>query len=445
MTAGFRHDVPPVSLRQALAGAAGGAGCPLKDLTVLAAKNDPFRVDTPAGHRDAEWLAVTAAALGLGDRKIHLRGLHYAVLGRPMPDGSTYVNDDKHWQWLQGDAAKAARFLGYIPFDQIADQRNAEPVIRVRDRTATQAYLTTELDVSIPDAWELEPQVYVEGFTASQPYRLALVGEKSSHAGVLGPVSDEHQADLYLPTGEISDTQIYLMAKAARDDGRPLVVLYVHDFDPGGWNMPLSVGRKLQAMKVLLPDMPDFEVHRVALTLAQVREYGLPSTPLKETERRKDKWRLAWGAEQTEIDALAALRPDLLRQIARDAIAPFYDRTLSQRLFEARGQWIDQAQEAVEQSTDVGQLDLIRAAAAEQLDGMRQQIRELNESLRIDTGNIWLPPFDIPQATLGDRLPPEPLLDSRWDFAAQCRRLIASKSYADATEPTDRSDDDQHV
>ena len=35
------------------------------------------------------------------------------------------------------------------------------------------------------------------------------------------------------------------------------------------------------------------------------------------------------GVEQTEIDALAALQPNLLRQIATDAIARFYDDTLS--------------------------------------------------------------------------------------------------------------------
>ena len=40
---------------------------------------------------------------------------------------------DDDWEWLQADAAKAARFLGYLPFDQITDQRNAEPVIRVRE------------------------------------------------------------------------------------------------------------------------------------------------------------------------------------------------------------------------------------------------------------------------------------------------------------------------
>ena len=36
--------------------------------------------------------------------------------------------------------------------------------------------------------------------------------------------------------------------------------------------------------------------------------------------------------EQTEIDALAALRPDVLNQIARDAITPFYDPTLARRV-----------------------------------------------------------------------------------------------------------------
>lgn len=49
----------------------------MKDLTVLAPQNDPFRVDTPADHRDGAGLATTARELGLGDRKIHLRGLHY--------------------------------------------------------------------------------------------------------------------------------------------------------------------------------------------------------------------------------------------------------------------------------------------------------------------------------------------------------------------------------
>jgi hypothetical protein len=82
-------------LREALGdaiAAADGAKLSLKDLTVLATQNDPFRLDTPAGHRDGAWLAMTARELGLGDRRIHLRGLHYMVIGRPKPDGKPLLD-----------------------------------------------------------------------------------------------------------------------------------------------------------------------------------------------------------------------------------------------------------------------------------------------------------------------------------------------------------------
>ena len=107
-----------------------------------------------------------------------------------------------------------------------------------------------------------------------------------------------------------------------------MVVFYFADCDPAGWQMSISVSRKLQALQALEFGGLDIEVHRVALTPDQVREYGLPSTPLKDTERRADKWTAAMGVEQTEIDALAALQPDVLTQMARDAIAPFFDSTL---------------------------------------------------------------------------------------------------------------------
>jgi hypothetical protein len=46
------------------------------------------------------------------------------------------------------------------------------------------------------------------------------------------------------------------------------------------------------------------------------------------------------GIEQTEIDALAALRPGHLVRIAREAIAPFVDETLQDRTEEARQDWL---------------------------------------------------------------------------------------------------------
>jgi hypothetical protein len=415
-------------LRAALDAVISEQGCSMKDLTVLSAQNDPFRVDTPARHRDGEWLAITARDLGLGNRKIHLRGLHYMVIGRAKPDGSEYRNADTDWQWLQEHAAKAARWLGYIPFDQITDQRNAEPEIREFSQPDPWAYLTVGIDVDLPGADDIMPDLAVQDFRGVQPYRVVLVGEKSSLADVLGPIARGHDADLYLPTGEMSDTMAYRIARTAAEDGRPLAVLYFADCDPAGWQMPISVGRKLQAFRELAGGF-DFELHRVALTPDQVREYGLPSTPLKDTEKRGDKWRLETGVEQTEIDALASLRPELLRQIARDAIAPFYDYELGQRVSRARDEWIRESMEIIERDTDGEMLSRIRAEAEQKLAEMREQIAGLNDQLRIDAGDFDLPPIAIPEAEANGNEPPDPLLTSRWPFAEQCKRLITSKAY----------------
>jgi hypothetical protein len=43
------------------------------------------------------------------------------IIGQPKPDGSTYTNTEADWLWLSGEAGKAARWLRYIPFDQIFD------------------------------------------------------------------------------------------------------------------------------------------------------------------------------------------------------------------------------------------------------------------------------------------------------------------------------------
>jgi hypothetical protein len=411
------------ALRRVLEAAAAETGCPLKDLTVLAAQRDPFRLDTPANHRLGEWLAATVGEL-LGTRKIHLRGLHYMIIGigPAKPDGSPYANTDDDWVWI---SEKAARWLGYVPFGQITDQRNAEPVIREFTYPEPGAYLSTDLDIEIPD--DIEPTLYTRDFRGVQPYHLVMIGEKSSLADDLGPLAEEYQADLYLPTGEMSDTLAYRIGETAAADGRPMVVLYFADCDPAGHQMILSVTRKLQALKVLLPGMPDFETRRVALTPAQVGEYGLPSTPLKETERRADRWRQAMGVEQTEVDAFTA-RPGLLRQVAREALDGFFDRTLSRRVADYRREWLGRAQEMIAASFDLDRLAEIRADAERELDGMREQIRHLNDALRIEVDPNQLPPIELPRAASPER-DGLPLLDSRWDFAEQCRALIDSKSY----------------
>ncbi|MGI8939935.1 MAG: hypothetical protein ACR2JF_17300 [Iamia sp.] len=410
---------------------------PMKDLTFLSAQVDPFRIDTPARDRDARWLA-DAATHGFRDgRTIHLRGLHYLLASAETPlvkpDGTPYVNDGDNWAWLQ-EAAKAARWLGHIGFDQVVDNRNAPPVVRLNEETPDpwQYVHLGGVNVEIPATIDMDPVVDLLNFTGRQPYRIVLAGEKSSLAEELGPIATRYDADLYLPTGEMSDTMIHGIAKSGAEDGRPVVVLYFADCDPSGWQMPISVARKLQAMAVNLYPALEFRVQRVGLTPGQVRQYGLPTSVLKETEKRAGKWRDAMGVEQTEIDALAALRPELLRDIAMDAIAPYYDSTLQRRTFEESSMWIGEAQAVIDESTDQDQLDRLRELAEAKLADLGAEIAAINDELRIDASGFSLPPVPaVPEPIIDHGAQPLPLLDSSWAFALQSQRLIESKSYGE--------------
>ena len=316
--------------------AARSPGVSMSDLTVLAAQNDPYRLDTPAGHRDAEWFAQQLEYALMDRTRLHLRGIHYVIVSQDdvvlKPNGLPYKNTEEDWVWLQSKAAKAARWLRYVPFEAITDERNDPPIIHgAAQPEEPWPYIGVGIHVEIPDASRIEPRVGVAHFEARQPYHMVIFGEKSSLADVLLPIAIRHHADLYLPTGEISDTLLYKMAKDGADDGRPMRVFSVSDFDPAGHQMPISISRKLQALSNLEFHDLDFEVRTVALKADQVRDLGLPSTPIKETEKRADRWREAYGSEQTEIDALATLQPKVLTRIVRDALRPFHDHSLGGR------------------------------------------------------------------------------------------------------------------
>ena len=294
-----------MSLRSVIEEAA--AGKPLLGVTVLAVGNDPYRQDTPGGHEIGKWFAEQVASL---DReRVHIRGLHYSILGRgTKPNGMPYTNTFDDWNWLN-IAAKSARWLGYVPFDRIVDERNADPIIRltVSDDLKPWGRLCAEAGLSIKSSVDLAPYVALTSFQRAQPYRLAFYGEKSSLEPILSQMADEYGADLFLPTGEASDTMLFQMAKAGAADPRKYIIFTFCDFDPSGHSMPVTIGRKLQAFRDLEFSDLQFEVRPVAVTLEQAIDFELPETPLKESEMRASSWRKRMGREQTEIDAFVTL------------------------------------------------------------------------------------------------------------------------------------------
>jgi hypothetical protein len=420
------------ALRSVLEIAFEESGFSRSDLTVLSPQVDPYRLDTPSGHRDGKW-AAQQLAKGFGKNgRTHWRGLHYSIVARgnvKKPDGTTYQNNDADWNWLSANAGKAARWLGYIDFERIKDARNAEPIIHRKARVTPSSWVSVGIDVDIPAAEDLDPCPGVAGFVARQAFSFVIFGEKTSLEDVLLPVARAHDADLYLPSGEISDALLWRIAKDADDDGRPLVVIAAADCDPAGYQMSVSIARKLQALRDLLFPNLRFEVVPATLTVEQVRELGLPSTPLKETEKRADRWRTAFGVEQTEIDALATLQPAVLREIVTRAFDPYFDRTLKDRVDEAKAEWMEEAESALAEQTDDELLAELREEATAKLDELRSEIDRINDQLRIGLDDLELPPIEVPESEIDEDSERLALVSFDQDWVEQTRAMIERKSY----------------
>jgi hypothetical protein len=170
-----------------------------------------------------------------------------------------------------------------------------------------------------------------------------------------------------------------------------------------------------------------FEVIPIALTVEQVKDMDLPSTPLKETERRADGWRARYGVEQTEIDALATLRPDTQRQIVEEAIAPYYDATLVDRVQEAAQQWEADVQVEFQRQATGSDLDDLVDLARSHLRDLAQALTDIQDAAAaID---FTAPKIDLPEPDLqGERK--ASLVDSDMSLLEHIEVLRQRKDYS---------------
>ncbi len=168
----------------------------------------------------------------------------------------------------------------------------------------------------------------------------------------------------------------------------------------------------------------------VALTPDQVRELNLPSTPLKETEKRADRWRDAFGVDQTEIDALTTpANAAILERLIRQAFLPYIDRSLGRRVREARDAWDEAAREALEDQIDGDRLASIRAEAETRLETLREQIASINEQLELTAGDIALPPIEVPEPEVELDSDRQALVSFDHDWVEASQALIKHKGY----------------
>jgi hypothetical protein len=385
-------------------------------MTVMSPARDPYRMEKYRA--EAEWLAALREEIPHDE--VHVRGLHYVAIGNEKPDGSVYENTEADYEWMSDKPAKAARWLGLLEWGEFVDRKNEEPQVKLWTPPAPEPrILIGNVEIVFPE--KLAPEAALEDFRGAQSYKPVLFAEKSSVAPVVLPLAERFGVDTYLEAGEISNTHLHQMARIGAEDGRPMVVLTLCDADPAGWWMPATVAYKLHALgDGWFPGL-EFEVHPIGFLPSQVHAINatgdpLPSSPLKEGEKRGGAWEQEFGIEQVELDAIATLRPEVLEEIVRTGIEPFFDKSLDRRVRDARREWEAKAQAALTEQLGPELIARLREEAEERLAGLREEVEALNDALWLPTDGIELPAVpEIPAPELNGI--PSPFASSQMEFS----------------------------
>jgi hypothetical protein len=159
---------------------------------------------------------------------------------------------------------KEAREQGIIPWEWIVDET------RELERVSTWADPASYA--------RCVAQSYRRDFWDQQPVHILVVSEKGTVRGLLKPVLNHFAVGFQVMHGFSSATTVYDISQD--DDGRPLIILYVGDFDPSGIFMS-EVDLPNRFSKY---DGDHITLKRIALMREHVN--GLPSFPA--TDKRKD-------------------------------------------------------------------------------------------------------------------------------------------------------------
>ena len=316
---------------------AAASGTTVREMIALAPNNDPFYNGAPADVAKAAWFADLWERFGYRTG-IHIRRVHYQIVSQDPPvrqaNGLPYENTEACWNYLSG-AAKAARYLGFVDSGAFVDKRNPAPHIYTAEASTPTISVNdvSWLDVEFPAFPDL-PHYSLHGYSARQPYHCEVWCEKSTMDDVLKPLCARYNANLVTGVGEMSVTACLQLA--TRFNGRPVRVFYVSDFDPAGQSMPVAVARKIEHFQRNEGYDADVRLTPLVLTPEQVREYRLPRTPIKETERRAASFEDRYGEGAVELDALEALHPGELRRIVSGAFEQYIDDDLDQRVRAAK-------------------------------------------------------------------------------------------------------------
>ena len=256
----------------------------LAEIEILASRRPPEQIDASLnlvrgmGQRSLD-LIEAMHAIAAAAQPITGRGIAYKLFTKDLILSMEKTVTNRVYRLL-----KEARERGMIPWEWVVDESREEEGASSWDDP--EAYTRAVIKSYRRDYWN------------QQPARIRVWSEKGTVRGILAPVLDEYGVKFRVLHGFTSATTVNDIA--SDDDGRPLIVLYVGDWDPSG----LCMSEQDLPGRLSRYGGDHVVLKRIALTKNQLR--GLPSFPA--SDKKKDpryKWFVKnFGNRCWELDAL---------------------------------------------------------------------------------------------------------------------------------------------
>lgn len=236
-----------------------------------------------------------------GGYVLTVRQLFYQLVSRDI-----IPNTEKSYKYV-ARTINDARIAGLIDWDAIEDRTRS---FDARSRwTHPQEILSASARQYHTDPWE------------TQDYRLFLIVEKEALSGVFQRVCRNYDVPLLAARGYPSVSVVREFVESqVLPSAQQVIVLHFGDHDPSGIDMTRDLEDRL--LMFCRGDNNLFEIHRLALNLDQVRKHKPPPNPAKQTDTRFRDYKNKFGTKSWELDAL---NPDILSNLAEDAIRSYID------------------------------------------------------------------------------------------------------------------------
>ena len=242
-------------------------------------------------------------------RQCHYRMLNTGVLRHAKKPGSKYVNDRKSYNDLS-DLLTRARLTAVVPWHAVTDPTRSATVWDVHANATP--FIAEELKEMFAG--------YYRDLLQSQDFYLEVVVEKLTAETPVRRAAIDFTATYSVGRGYSSIDYNHEIAVRFRRSGKGhMKLLVVSDFDPEGENIAETLAASPRDEFGI-----DLTAYKIALSVAQVREYGLP--PLNTVKTSSSRAKAFTAANGNHAYELEALEPAALQSIVAEAINSVIDR-----------------------------------------------------------------------------------------------------------------------